>query len=153
MISAAGAVQAEPLNWEGTLTTTAGSVPPIPVAGGGVATVNGSSGPIPAHVETLRLAASRGSVAGTVTHLVTDPETAGNGIAAVVVEGALLTGTLAPISGATASATPLTQRVLPGGSSPRTAERSAFPSRRRPGPSTPRLRSTRPMTTPPPPKP
>ncbi len=109
----AGAAQASPLNWEGTLTTLTGELPGIPIAGGGVASVNGSSGPIPAHLQTLRLKGSRGNVTGTATNIVTDPETAGNGIAAIVVEGALRTGTLAPISGAAASNSALTQGILP----------------------------------------
>ena len=103
------------LNWEGTVTTRTGNLPAIPIAGGGVATLNGSTGPIPAHLATLRLKGSRGNVTGTATHLVTDPEVAGNGIAAVVVQAALRTGTLAPISGAVASNAILTERSLPIG--------------------------------------
>ena len=103
------------LNWEGTVTTRTGNLPAIPIAGGGVATLNGSTGPIPAHLATLRLKGSRGNVTGTATQLVTDPEVAGNGIAAVVVQAALRTGTLAPISGAVASNAILTERSLPLG--------------------------------------
>jgi hypothetical protein len=114
-IGAVGAAEARPLNWAGTVTTITGTLPGIPISGGGVATVNGSSGPIPAHLQALRLAASRGNVTGTATNIITDPETAGNGIAAIVVQGALGTGTLAPISGAVASTTTLTQRTMPLG--------------------------------------
>jgi hypothetical protein len=114
ILVAAGA-EASPLNWEGTLTTITGTLPGIPIAGGGVATVNGSSGPIPAHLQTLRLKGSRGNVTGTATNIITDPDTAGNGIAAIVVQGALRTGTFAPISGGAASSSPLSQAILPLG--------------------------------------
>jgi hypothetical protein len=105
--------EASQLEWEGTLTTTTGSLPAVPIVGGGVATLNGSGGPIPAHLATLRLKASRGNVSGTNTNFVTDPEVAGNGIAAIVVQGALGTGTLAPISGALGSSGALTRNALP----------------------------------------
>ena len=115
LLAAAPAAQSSMLNWEGTVTTITGTLPAVPITGGGVATVNGSSGPVPGHLATLRLAASRGNVTGTATNLITDPDVAGNGIAAIIVEGALRTGTLAPISGAVASTAGLTQRVLPLG--------------------------------------
>ena len=105
---AAGA-GADPLGFEGTLTNTAGNLPPIAISGGGVATVNGSTGPIPAHLAALRLKASRGNLTGTRTRLVTDPKVAGNGVAAIIVQAGLGTGTLAPISGAG----PLAQNRLP----------------------------------------
>jgi hypothetical protein len=112
----AGAAQARPLNWSGTIVVTTGTLPSIPISGGGVATVNGSGGVIPAHLGTLRLAGSRGNVTGTGTNIITDPETIGNGIAAVIVEGALQTGTLAPISGVLGSmSTALTMNRLPLG--------------------------------------
>jgi hypothetical protein len=85
------------------------------LTGGGVATVNGVSGTIPAHLNTIQLAASRGGVSGTATNIITDPETAGNGIAALILESEGGTGTLAPISGAIASTMALTQRTLPVG--------------------------------------
>ena len=110
---AAGAADAARLNWSGTLNSTTGELPPLTLTGGGVATVNGSSGTIPAHLNTLRLAASRGGVAGTDTNIITDPETAGNGIAALILIGEGGTGTLAPVSGAIASTTALTKRVIP----------------------------------------
>jgi hypothetical protein len=113
-LAAAGA-QASVLNWEGTVTVVTGNLPAIPIAGGGVATVNGPGSPIPAHLATLRLKASRGAVEGTNTNFITDPDTAGNGIAAVVVQAALGTGTLAPISGALGSNASLTQAYLPLG--------------------------------------
>jgi hypothetical protein len=110
-----GTAVARPLNWTGTLTSKLGDLPDLSAAGGGVATLNGSSGTIPAHLETIRLAGSRGHVTGTDTNIITDPETAGNGIAAVIIEFQGGTGTLAPISGAIASTTALTQRTMPIG--------------------------------------
>jgi hypothetical protein len=113
VIGAASPTGAARLNWEGTLTSTTGSLPPLHLTGGGVATVNGSSGTIPAHLATLRLQASRGGIEGTDTNIITDPEVAGNGIAAIILVGQGGTGTLAPISGAIGSQSALTQRVLP----------------------------------------
>ena len=69
----AGAASAAPLNWEGTSTLLLGDFPQTDIPGGGVATVNSSSGGIPAHLNTLRIAASRGNVATDFTLLVTDP--------------------------------------------------------------------------------
>jgi hypothetical protein len=114
LLAATGAA-ASVLNFEGTVTTITGSLPPVPITGGGVATVNGPDSPIPAHLATLRLKASRGAVSGTATNLITDPEVAGNGIAAIIVQGALRTGTLAPISGAVESGAALTHARLPLG--------------------------------------
>ena len=109
---------ARPLNWAGTLTGVIADLPDLVAVGGGVATVNGSTGAIPAHLGDIRLAASRGQaskeVVGTV--LITDPETAGNGIAAVIIDFKPGTGTIGPISGVFASTTPaLTKRVMPVG--------------------------------------
>jgi len=107
---------ARPLNWDGTMSTKlSGDLPTLVVSGGGVATVNNSTGPIPAHLATLRLAASRGLVTGTETVFITDPETAGNGIAAVIIDFEPRTGTFAPISGAVASQALLTDKTLPVG--------------------------------------
>jgi hypothetical protein len=115
VFAVAGMASARPLNWEGTLTSKIAALPDLVATGGGVATVNGSSGPIPAHLDTLRLAASRGHVTGTQTNLITDPETAGNGIAAIIINFEPRTGTIGPISGAIASTTALTQRTMPIG--------------------------------------
>ena len=115
LFGAAGAAEAARINWAGTTSSTTGELPPLTLTGGGVATVNGVSGTIPAHLNTLRLEASRGGVAGTDTNIITDPETAGNGIAALILQGEGGTGTLAPISGAIASTTALTKRVIPAG--------------------------------------
>jgi len=67
-----------------TSTTYLADYPEIPLTGGGVATVNGSSGGTSAHLDTLRLAASRGNIGGTFTQFVTDPETAADGVAALI---------------------------------------------------------------------
>jgi hypothetical protein len=109
----AGPAAAARLNWAGTLTSTTAALPSLQLTGGGVATVNGVAGTVPAHLNTLRLEASRGAVEGTDTNIITDPEVAGNGIAALILQGQGGTGTIAPISGAIASTSALTQRVLP----------------------------------------
>jgi len=67
-----------------TSTAYLADYPEIPLTGGGVATVNGSSGGTSAHLDTLRLAASRGNIGGTFTQFVTDPETAADGVAALI---------------------------------------------------------------------
>jgi hypothetical protein len=113
VLGVAGASEAALLNWEGTLTSTTGNLPSLHLFGGGVATVNGSGGTIPAHLGELGLAASRGGIEGTDTNIITDPEVAGNGIAAIILVGEGGTGTLGPISGAIGSQSALTQRVLP----------------------------------------
>jgi hypothetical protein len=92
------------VNWSGTTTTYLADYPPGAVDGGGVATVNSSSGGIPAHLSTARLAASRGQMAGTFTRIVTDPDTIANGVSALIfdnVRGG--TGTIVGISGGVAS--------------------------------------------------
>jgi hypothetical protein len=115
IFAVAGTASAAPLNWEGTFSTTIAALPTLAASGGGVATVNGSAGSIPAHLATLRLAGSRGQVTGTDTNIITDPETAGNGIAAIILDVEGGTGTLGPISGAIASTTALTQNTMPIG--------------------------------------
>jgi hypothetical protein len=112
-LGVAGSAGANPLNWEGTSTLLLGDFPPAPVTGGGVATVNASMGL--GHLNTLRLAASRGQVNATFTQYVTDPDTAGNSIAAIEYDGITGgTGTFAPISGAAMSTVAfLTMNVMP----------------------------------------
>jgi hypothetical protein len=106
---------AAPLNWNGTVTIITGqygtgNIGPF----GGVATVNGSSGVIGAHLNTLRLATSRQGGEGNLTQIVTDPESIGNGVAAIIWDGIEIGGgTLAPISGGAASNAGLTQNVVP----------------------------------------
>jgi hypothetical protein len=110
-LSMAGIASAAALNWEGTWTLDMGDFGEGSTTGGGVATVNSSAGGVPAHLDTLRLASSRGQVTGTWTNLITDPETSGNGIAALRFEGVQGgTGRLRPISG---GATGLTQNTMP----------------------------------------
>jgi hypothetical protein len=113
VLGVAGAASARPLNWEGSLLLELGDLPSLGNTGGGVATVNSSAGPIPAHLQTLQLKASRGAIAGTAMVAITDPESAGNGIASVRVQATMGTGTFAPISGGAASDTALTANVLP----------------------------------------
>ena len=76
-----GNANAASLNWEGTNTIRVGDLAEQPLLGGGVATVNNSGGL--GHLQNLRLAASRGNIAGTGTAFVTDPEAAANLIASV----------------------------------------------------------------------
>ncbi|MGI9592804.1 MAG: hypothetical protein ACR2P8_15655 [Myxococcota bacterium] len=97
----AGSASAAPVNWEGTSILLLGDFPPANVTGGGVATINvGGGGQGPDHIDSIRIAASRGNVAGNFTQLVTDPETISNQIFAIQfidIQG--LSGTLTPISG------------------------------------------------------
>jgi hypothetical protein len=113
LLGTAGVAGAAPLNWEGSSTITIADIPPFQFTGGGVATVNNSAGAVPAHLDTLRLKGSRGQISGTDTQFITDPDTAGNGIAAVIVQVAHGTGTFAPISGGAASTSVLTRNILP----------------------------------------
>jgi hypothetical protein len=110
----AGSASAAQLNWEGTLEVLMVEFGRGGVTGGGVATVNGSAGIVPAHLSTLRLAASRGQVNGTSTEFITDPELAGNGVAAVVYEALQGgTGTFGVISGGAASTGAMTSPAMP----------------------------------------
>jgi hypothetical protein len=101
------AAQASPLFWEGTLSIEVLGLPPLSMTGGGVATVDGPGG---AWLQTLRIAATRGGIAGAVLVPITDPALAPN--VAVRATASLATGSFAPISGGTAT-TPLTRRALP----------------------------------------
>ena len=58
-LGVAGVVNAATLNWEGTFVLDLSEFGRSEMRGGGVATVNGSAGGVPAHLSTLRLAASR----------------------------------------------------------------------------------------------
>ena len=80
----AGVASAAVLNWSGTAYVYLADYPPGELTGGGVATINGSAGVIPAHLSTLRLAASRGQIGGDFTRIVTDPDTIANGVAALI---------------------------------------------------------------------
>jgi hypothetical protein len=112
----AGVASAAPINWEGTSTTILADYPPGVLTGGGVATVNGSSGVLGAHLNTFRQAASRGQISGTFTSLVTDPETIGNGVAAIVYSGVRGgTGSNTHVSGGAASTLPGSGTLPVGG--------------------------------------
>jgi len=114
VLGMAGVVNAATLNWEGTFVLDMSDFGTGEATGGGVATVNGSNGVVPAHLSTLRLAASRGHVAGSFINIVTDPETASNGIGAIAYEDIYGgTGTFGGISGGAASTAALTQGVMP----------------------------------------
>jgi hypothetical protein len=113
VLGAAGLAGAAPLNWSGTATVVIADIPAFVVYGGGVATVNDSAGGVPAHLSTLRLKGSRGQVVGTDTQFITDPDEAGNGIAAVIVHYEGGTGTFAPISGGAESTSVLTRNIMP----------------------------------------
>ena len=112
LLGMAGSAAAVVLNWEGTNTLLLGDFPRNSgVRGGGVATINKTGGL--GHLQTLRLAASRGQVRGDFTQLVTDPDVLANNIYAIAytaIRGT--TGTLAPISGAAQSTTVLTQNQI-----------------------------------------
>ncbi len=112
VLGAPSPADASVLNWAGTNTLLLGDFPRSNrVRGGGVATINKTSGL--GHIQTLRLAASRGNVRGDFTQLVTDPDTVGNSIAAIeydMIE--VQTGTFADVSGAALSSTTLTQNTM-----------------------------------------
>lgn len=112
LVTAAARSMAAPLNWDGTLLLEFGDIQPLSIAGGGVTTVNQSSGGVPAHLQTLVLAGSRGGISGTATQ----PFSAGQffGTSGTLrIDAQVGTGTLAPISGGVQSTTVLTQNILP----------------------------------------
>jgi hypothetical protein len=113
VLGGVGVASSAPLNWEGTSRVIIADIPSFDISGGGVATVNDSAGVVPEHLATLRLKGSRGQVVGTDTEFITDPDTAGNGIAAVIVQYAGGTGTFAPVSGGAASTSVLTRNIMP----------------------------------------
>ncbi|MHC4776892.1 MAG: hypothetical protein ACYTBR_16750 [Planctomycetota bacterium] len=105
-LGTAGVANAAVLNWEGTATALYGDFTPAEFRGGGVATINGSSGAVPAHLSTLRLAASRGQIQGTELVFVTDPDYyCGSGAMCPVLKYdgiRFMTGTWGEISGGAA---------------------------------------------------
>ena len=104
VLGAAGTAAAAVLQWEGTNTLILGDFRNnTGTRGGGVATINGSNSL--GHLETLRLAASRGGVRQDFfIQLVTDPDTIGNSILAISYDSLLGgSGTFRPISGAAAN--------------------------------------------------
>ncbi len=109
LLGSAVAASAELLPWEGELRLelVAASLPPLVLTGGGMASVNASSGG--SHLESVRLA---GGIAGGATLPVTDPEVTAGGIVALGVEASLGTATLG--FGSTASGRAiLTRSTLP----------------------------------------
>jgi hypothetical protein len=102
-LGTAGIANAAVLNWEGTATILWAGFTPGKLTGGGVATINDSSGTVPAHLSTLRLAASRGQIQGTGIMLVTDPFTSGSNPALRYEGVGGGTGTWGGISGGAAS--------------------------------------------------
>jgi hypothetical protein len=107
-LDTAGVANAAVLNWAGTATVILAEYGSAEFTGGGVATINGSSGAVPAHLSTLRLAASRGQIEGTVIMLVTDPDLWGSSgqPPRLILDGVrLMTGTWGGISGGAASTT------------------------------------------------
>jgi len=113
VVSVAGVASAAPLNWEGTGTVIIADNPRVRMTGGGVATVNDSAGGVPAHLSTLRLAASHGNISGTETVIITDPDVAGNGVGAIIVDATLGTGIFSPVSGGAASTGALVRDQMP----------------------------------------
>jgi hypothetical protein len=103
-LGTAGVANAAVLNWAGTATILWAEYGPVQLTGGGVATINGSSGVIPAHLNTLRLAKSRGQFEGTATRIITDPDSMSSSVQMLIYEGVEgLTGTWSGISGGAAS--------------------------------------------------
>ena len=115
ILGTAGIAGAAALNWEGTFVIDMVDFGEGVATGGGVATVNGSAGGVPAHVNTIRLLPSRGHVAGTDINIITDPDTIGGaGLGAInfeQMEGG--TGTLGGISGGAASTGSLLPNTMP----------------------------------------
>jgi hypothetical protein len=115
-LGTAGVANAAVMNWSGTARVSLGDFPEGVLTGGGVATINGSSGVIPAHLNTLRLAKSRGQVEGTFTRIVTDPDVLRSGVALLVYDGiGGQTGTWGGISGGAASTSMGNVGILPMG--------------------------------------
>jgi hypothetical protein len=118
-LGTAGVANAAVLNWAGTATALFGAFTPAEFRGGGVATINGSSGAVPAHLSALRLAASRGQIQGTELVLVTDPDYyCGSGAMCPVLKYdgiRFMTGTWRGISGGAASTPTGNVGILPVG--------------------------------------
>ena len=107
LFGVAGVANAAVMNFSGTATILLADYPDGVITGGGVATINNSAGVIPAHLNTLRLAASRGQINGTFTRLVTDPDVIGNGVYALeYIDVGGLTGTPTNLSGGAVSTAP-----------------------------------------------
>ena len=73
VLGMAGVASAAVMNYSGTARVLLADYPEGVLTGGGVATINDSSGGVPgAHLSTLRIAKSRGQIGGTFTRIVTD---------------------------------------------------------------------------------
>jgi len=79
-LGVAGVSQAGPLQWVGTLELELGTLPPIPAAGSGVATVNGSGGG--SHLSNLHLDTGI-QTTNTIFVPITDPAVVMQGIASL----------------------------------------------------------------------
>jgi hypothetical protein len=114
VLGVAGVASAAQLNWSGTLTIDLGDFPSEPVRMGGVATINMSSGGIPAHLNAMRFKASRHALRdGSFFIPITDPE-GDPAIAALSFIGITLgSGSFKGISGAVSSESLLSRNVLP----------------------------------------
>ena len=99
------------LHYNGTLNLELGTLPSIPAAGRGVATVN-NSGAL-GHLGDMRLKNSRGGL-GNKGVFVPVTDAAAAPIVGILITATLGTGTLGPISGnANSSVNPLSKQVLP----------------------------------------
>src|SRR5262245_31517657 len=106
-----GTASASKLHYNGTLNLELGTLPSIPAAGRGVATVN-NSGAL-GHLGDMRLKNSRGGL-GNANVFVPVTDAAAAPIVGILITATLGTGTLGPISGnANSSVNPLSKQVLP----------------------------------------
>jgi len=96
VLLAQGAARAAPLQWEGTFSFQfLAGLPSFQAESGGIATVNASSGGVPAHLSTLRFAESRQRLSLAEVRLITDPDVIDPGISmGLVLTATPGTGTL-----------------------------------------------------------
>jgi len=115
VLLAQGAARAAPLQWEGTFSFQfLAGLPSFQAESGGIASVNASSGGVPAHLSTLRLAESRQRLSLAEVRLITDPDVIDPGISlGLLVTATPGTGTFSAISGGAASTAPPGARALP----------------------------------------
>ena len=115
VLLAQGAARAAPLGWEGTLSfELLAGLPSFQGEGGGIASVNASGGGLPAHLATLRLAASRQRLGIADVQLITDPDVVDPGSSlGLGVTATPGTGTFSAISGGAASTAAPGARALP----------------------------------------
>lgn len=109
LLLAAPAAQAAVLQFQGAIELELGTLPPVPVTGTGLATVNGSGGL--GHLNTLEL---DGGITGGAVVPITDPIVTAGGIVEIRATGTLGAGVLGNISGALQNTQlGLTQNTLP----------------------------------------